>query len=64
MRDRSMSNNTVNAALRRLGRDKNQITGHGFRGMASALLNDSFLMWMEASAEFITPLSTWKNGDG
>jgi integrase len=37
---RSMSENTVNAALRRLGYDKEQITGHGFRHMASTLLNE------------------------
>lgn len=37
---RPMSENTVNAALRRLGYDKNQMTGHGFRSMASTLLNE------------------------
>ena len=39
-RDRPMSNNTVNAALRRLGYTNAQMTGHGFRRMASALLNE------------------------
>ncbi|MGH7069241.1 MAG: tyrosine-type recombinase/integrase, partial [Acetobacteraceae bacterium] len=38
-RDRAMSNNTVNAALRRLGYTSEQMTGHGFRSMASTLLN-------------------------
>lgn len=38
---RPMSENTVNAALRRLGYDKTQMTGHGFRAMASTLLNES-----------------------
>ena len=38
--DRPMSENTVNAALRRLGYDQTQMTGHGFRGMASTLLNE------------------------
>lgn len=38
--DRPMSENTVNAALRRLGYDKDQVTGHGFRSMASTLLNE------------------------
>lgn len=38
--DRPMSNNTVNASLRRLGYDKNTMTGHGFRSMASTLLNE------------------------
>lgn len=38
-RKRPMSNNTVNAALRRMGYDtKTQITGHGFRAMARSLL--------------------------
>jgi integrase len=35
-----MSENTVNAALRRLGYDKGEMTGHGFRSMASTLLNE------------------------
>lgn len=37
---RPMSENTVNAALRRLGYSKDQMTGHGFRSMASTLLNE------------------------
>jgi integrase len=40
VRTRSMSDGTVNAALRRLGFSKEQITGHGFRHMASTLLNE------------------------
>jgi integrase len=35
-----MSDNTVNAALRRLGYRKEEMTGHGFRGTASTLLNE------------------------
>jgi integrase len=35
-----MSENTINAALRRLGYGGNQMTGHGFRSMASTLLNE------------------------
>ncbi|MEJ7746177.1 MAG: integrase arm-type DNA-binding domain-containing protein, partial [Luteimonas sp.] len=35
-----MSLNTVNAALRRLGYDKDTMTGHGFRAMASTRLNE------------------------
>jgi integrase len=35
-----MSDVTVNAALRRLGYDKETMTGHGFRHMASTLLNE------------------------
>ncbi len=37
---RPMSENTVNAALRRLGYAKDELTGHGFRSMASTLLNE------------------------
>ena len=35
-----MSENTLNAALRRLGYSKDQMTAHGFRGMASTRLNE------------------------
>ena len=35
-----MSNNTINAALRRLGYSKDEMTGHGFRSMASTILNE------------------------
>ena len=37
---RPMSENTVNAALRRMGYTNAQMTGHGFRSMASTLLNE------------------------
>ena len=37
---RPMSNNTVNAALRRMGFTKEEMTGHGFRSMASTNLNE------------------------
>ncbi len=37
---RPMSENTVLAALRRLGYTSEQMTGHGFRSMASTLLNE------------------------
>jgi integrase len=37
---RPMSENTVNAALRRMGYEKNEMTGHGFRSMASTLLHE------------------------
>jgi integrase len=37
---RPMSENTVNAGLRRLGYTNDQMTGHGFRSMASTLLNE------------------------
>ncbi len=35
-----MSENTINAALRRLGYTREQMTGHGFRTTASTLLNE------------------------
>ena len=39
-RDRPMSNNTINGALRRLGYSTEEQTGHGLRTMASTLLNE------------------------
>lgn len=38
---RPISDNTLNAALRRLGYRKNEATAHGFRATASSLLNES-----------------------
>lgn len=35
-----MSENTVNAALRRLGYERETLTAHGFRGMASTMLHE------------------------
>lgn len=35
-----MSENTINAALRRLGYGSDEMTGHGFRSMASTLLHE------------------------
>jgi len=37
---RPMSENTVNGALRRLGYAKEEMTGHGFRSLASTLMNE------------------------
>jgi len=37
---RCLSENTINAALRHLGYDGNTLVGHGFRHMASTLLNE------------------------
>lgn len=39
--NRPMSENTVNAALRRLGYSGAEMTAHGFRALASTLLNES-----------------------
>ena len=38
--DRPMSENAINAALRRMGFDGDTMTGHGFRAMASTRLNE------------------------
>jgi integrase len=35
-----MSENTINAALRRMGYDRATLTAHGFRGMASTMLHE------------------------
>jgi integrase len=40
---RPMSENTMNAALRRLGYSEDEATAHGFRASASTLLNESGL---------------------
>ncbi|WP_372916667.1 tyrosine-type recombinase/integrase [Sandarakinorhabdus sp.] len=40
-RSRPMSENTINAGLRRLGYTGDEMTAHGFRAMASTLLNES-----------------------
>lgn len=40
-RARPMSENTINGALRRLGYASDEMTAHGFRAMASTLLNES-----------------------
>ena len=43
-----MSENTINAALRRLGFTKEEMTGRGFRSAASSLLNESGLWHADA----------------
>lgn len=40
-RDRPMSENTATAALRRMGFGAEEMTAHGFRAMASTMLNES-----------------------
>ena len=37
---RSISDNTINAALRRLGYEKDEMTAHGFRAMARTILDE------------------------
>lgn len=38
--ERPMSDATINAAIRRLGYSQEEFTGHGFRSMASTILNE------------------------
>jgi integrase len=38
--ERPMSENTIGACLRRLGYEKDQMTGHGFRAMARTILDE------------------------
>lgn len=45
---RPMSENTVNAALRRMGYTGEEMTAHGFRALASTLLNESGLWSADA----------------
>ena len=49
-RDKPISENTLNQALRRMGFEKDQHTSHGFRASASSLLNESGL-WNEDAIE-------------
>lgn len=41
--ERPMSENTINTALRRLGFKQDEMTAHGFRSVASSVLNESGL---------------------
>jgi len=47
-RERCMSENTINAALRRLGFTPEEMTGHGFRAAASSMLNECGLWHADA----------------
>ena len=38
--DRPMSDNAILAALRRMGYDKSEMSGHGFRAMARTILDE------------------------
>ena len=49
-RDKPISENTLNGALRRMGFAKDEHTSHGFRASASSLLNESGL-WNEDAVE-------------
>lgn len=39
-KERPMSENTINAAIRRMGFSSDEMTAHGFRGMASTMLHE------------------------
>ncbi|MFO1124168.1 MAG: tyrosine-type recombinase/integrase [Methylocystis sp.] len=47
-RERHMSENTINAALRWLGFGKEEMTGHGFRSAACSMLNECGLWHSDA----------------
>ena len=47
-RERPMSENTMNSALRRMGFTQDEATSHGFRATASTLLNESGLWSADA----------------
>lgn len=49
-KDKPISENTMNVALRRLGFGQNEMTSHGFRASASTLLNESG-KWSEDAIE-------------
>jgi integrase len=59
-RDRCMSENTINAALRRLGFSKDEMCAHGFRSAASSLLNESG-EWNSDAIERQTAFARRKN---
>lgn len=46
--DRPMSENTINAVLRRMGYAQDEMTGYGFRAMAATLLNEMGLWHPDA----------------
>ena len=53
-----MSENTVNAALRRLGYSQGEMTGHGFRAMAATLLNEMGIWNPDAIEKQLAHLDT------
>jgi integrase len=53
-----MSENTVNAALRRLGYAQDEMTAHGFRAMAATLLNEMGIWNPDAIEKQLAHLDT------
>ena len=51
-----MSENTINAALRRLGFGTDEMTAHGFRSAASSILNESGLWNPDAIERQLAPV--------
>lgn len=56
-RTRPLSENTINASLRRLGYTKEEMTAHGFRSIASTMLNEAGFNsdWIEAQLAHADP---------
>jgi integrase len=55
---RPLSNVTLNAALRRLGYSSDEQTPHGFRAIASTLLNEQGWIRVSSSCSWRTPSGT------
>jgi len=53
-----MSENTINAALRRLGYGQEEMTAHGFRAMAATLLNEMGIWNPDAIEKQLAHLDT------
>jgi integrase len=53
-----MSENTINAALRRLGYSQHEMTAHGFRAMAATLLNEMGIWNPDAIEKQLAHLDT------
>ena len=50
---RPMSNNAILAALRRMGYDKDEMTGHGFRALARTILDEVLDEVLQVRPEYI-----------
>jgi integrase len=57
-KERPMSENTINAALRALGYSQEQMTAHGFRAMAATLLNEMGIWNPDAIEKQLAHLDT------
>jgi integrase len=59
--ERPMCNNTTNTALRRMEYSRHEMTSHGFRSVASTLLNEQARKMMQACADHLDGLRTAAN---